>query len=287
MASEKMQRVSKQKPCLICGKPDWCLIAEDGSAAICQRITEGSVKKCGDAGYLHILENRHNGRNRHKCRVNKILLVTNVSTVNSRSRDFGQLAEQYKQLLTDDRLSSLATVLGVSAASLNRLNVGWDGEAHTFPMSNDFGNVIGIQRRFPNGRKVSVNGSKTGLFIPSDLPAESTLLICEGSSDTATALDLGYAALGRPSCNSKVEMTANFARGRAVIVVSDNDSVGRTGSKRLAWILSLSCPSVKIIYPPKGIKDLRQWIKAGLSKEILQELIQKIKPIEIRVSFKD
>jgi DNA primase len=213
--------------------------------------------------------------------------MTNVSTVNSRSRDFGQLAEQYKQLLTDDRLSSLATVLGVSAASLNRLNIGWDGKAYTFPMSNDFGNVIGIQRRFPNGRKVSVNGSKTGLFIPSDLPAESTLLICEGSTDTATALDLGYAAFGRPSCNSKVEMTANFARGRAVIIVSDNDSVGRTGSKRLARVLSLSCPSVKIICPPKGIKDLRQWLKAGLSEEILQELIQKIKPIEIRISFKD
>ncbi len=287
MASEKMRRVSKQNRCLICGKSDWCLTAPDNSAAICARIEEGSLKRCGDAGWLHILENRQNGRNRHKCRVNKIRLVTNVSTVNSRSRDFGQLVEHYKQLLTDDKLNSLATALGVSAASLNWLNVGWDGKAYTFPMSDDIGNVIGIQRRFPNGRKVSVNGSKTGLFIPSDLPAESILLICEGSTDTATALDLGYTAFGRPSCNSKVEMTANFARGRAVIIVSDNDSVGLTGSQRLARVLSLSCPSVKIIYPPKGIKDLRQWLKAGLSKEILQELIQKIKPIEIRISFKD
>ena len=284
MASEKMQRVGKHNPCPVCGKPDWCLTAPDNSAAICARIEEGSVKKCGDAGYLHILRNGHD---RHKCRVNKRRLVTNILTGNSRSRDFGQLARDYEQLLTDDRLNSLVAALGVSAASLNRLNIGWDGSSYTFPMSNDFGKIIGIQRRFPNGRKVSVNGSKTGLFIPSDLPAESTLLICEGPTDTATALGLGYAAFGRPSCNSKVEMTANFVRGRAVVIVSDNDSVGQTGSKKLARILSLSCPSVKIIYPPKGIKDLRQWFKAGLSKEILQELIQKIKPIEIRISFED
>jgi DNA primase len=213
--------------------------------------------------------------------------VTNVPTGNSKSRDFGQLAEHYKQQLMDEKLNGLASSLGVSTASLNRLNVGWDGKAYTFPMSNDFGKIIGIQRRFPNGRKVSVKHSKTGLFIPSDLPAESTLLICEGPTDTAAALDLGYAAFGRPSCNSKVEMTANFTRGRAVIIVSDNDSVGRSGSKKLARILSLSCPSVKIIYPPEGTKDLRQWFTAGLSKEILQELIQKIKPIEIRISFRD
>ena len=45
-----MLRVNKKNLCPICGKPDWCLIDEDGSAAICQRISEGAKKKCGDAG---------------------------------------------------------------------------------------------------------------------------------------------------------------------------------------------------------------------------------------------
>lgn len=52
---DKMCRVSRQNPCPICGKPDWCLVAPDGSAAICQRVTEGAVKKCGEAGWLHVL----------------------------------------------------------------------------------------------------------------------------------------------------------------------------------------------------------------------------------------
>jgi len=281
MNQDRMQRVSRNSPCPVCEKSDWCLVSEDGSAAICQRTKEGSVKRCGDAGYLHILIDRPKSQHHYSQR------RFTIGQDDKPNRDFTALQQLYSRQIKDEQLNDLGQQLGVSTSSLNRLRIGWDGKAYTFPMSNDFGNVIGIQRRFPNGRKVSVIGSKSGLFIPSDLPAESTLLICEGSSDTATALDLGYAAFGRPSCNSKVEMTANFARGRAVIIVSDNDSVGQTGSKRLARVLSLSCPSVKIIYPPKGIKDLRQWLKAGLSKEILQELIQKIKPIEIRISFKD
>lgn len=138
-----------------------------------------------------------------------------------------------------------------------------------------------------NGRKVSIMSSKMGLFIPSDLPTKGLLLICEGASDTAAALDLGFVAIGRPSCNSKVEMTANFARGRAVVIVSDNDEVGKIGSKKLARALSLICPDVKVIFPPYGIKDLRQWFKAGLTEEILLQLIQKTKPIEVRISFRD
>ena len=34
----KWIRVTKRNPCPVCGKPDWCLISEDGKAAICARI---------------------------------------------------------------------------------------------------------------------------------------------------------------------------------------------------------------------------------------------------------
>ncbi len=32
---EKLQHVGRENPCPVCGKPDWCLAAADGSAAIC------------------------------------------------------------------------------------------------------------------------------------------------------------------------------------------------------------------------------------------------------------
>jgi hypothetical protein len=46
-------RVSKIHPCPVCGRPNWCLIADDGKAAICQRIE--SNRHIKEAGFLHIL----------------------------------------------------------------------------------------------------------------------------------------------------------------------------------------------------------------------------------------
>lgn len=47
-------RVTKNNPCPICGKSDWCLTSEDGKSAICAR-TE-SDKPAGRAGWLHKLD---------------------------------------------------------------------------------------------------------------------------------------------------------------------------------------------------------------------------------------
>ncbi|MFX0194890.1 MAG: hypothetical protein ACFFCW_02115 [Candidatus Hodarchaeota archaeon] len=282
MAGEKMHRVSKQNSCPICGKPDWCLVAQDGSAAICPRIQEGSVKKCGDAGYLHILENRHN---RHTSGVKWRRLLKSMPISREQSRDFGQLVRQYQQQLTGERLDALADSLGVSVQSLERLNVGWDSKAYTFPMSNDFGKVIGIQRRFLNGSKVSVKGSKSGLFVPSDLPSNGLLLVCEGATDTAAALDLGFAAIGRPNCNSKTNLVSSFVERRDAVVISDDDCAGKTGAEKLAKVLTLYCSSVKVIYPPEGVKDLRQWLICDLTDAELQDVIKRAKPVGMKLTF--
>lgn len=279
---EKMQRVSRKAHCPICGKPDWCLVAKDGLAVICARIEDGSVKKCGDAGWLHILVDRHKSQRHSLQRSFKVELN------NRPDRDFMALQEQYNRQIKDVQLNDLSQQLGISPYSLKRLRIGWDGQSYTFPMSNDFGKIIGIRRRFHTGRKVSVKGSKMGLFIPPDLATDGLLLICEGPTDTAAALDLDFAAIGRPNCNSKIEMTVKAAQGRKeIVIIGDNDTQGRAGAKKLADALVLHYSNVKVIYPPDEINDLRQWLKAGLSTKTLLNLIQKTKPIEIRIDCKD
>jgi hypothetical protein len=286
MLNEKMQRVSRDKPCPVCGKSDWCLIASDGSAAICQRVKEGSRRQCGEAGYLHILNDRHNGHDRHKSGARWRRSVTIGHDLGGQTRDFGQMAAECRLRLADDRLQTLACSLGLSGRSLQRLRVGWDGFAYTFPMSDDRGRIIGIRRRFPNGSKVSVKGGKNGLFIPADLAEVGPLLICEGPTDTAAALDLGFAAIGRPNCNSLVEMTVRAVRDRdEIVVVADNDAVGQVGADRLASVLALCCPCVRIVYPPNGVKDLRQWLNAGLTSAALAETIAYTHPTMMTVSF--
>jgi len=52
---QRFDKVSRDEPCPICGKPNWCLIAKDGGAAICPRTPEGAVKDLGEAGFLHLL----------------------------------------------------------------------------------------------------------------------------------------------------------------------------------------------------------------------------------------
>lgn len=286
---EKMLRVSKSNPCPICKKSDWCLYAEDGSAAICQRIEQGSVKECrskkdGDTvGYLHILIDRP--KNQH-CRPQRSFTVRQD---NKPVKDFTALQQQYSRQITRKQLDDLSQQLGVSRQSLKRLFVGWDGKAYTFPMSNEKQKIIGIRRRFPDGDKVTTKGSKTGLFIPAGLSTER-LLIAEGPTDAAAALDLGFDTIGRPNCNSKVNMTARFAKGRHVVIVADNDppkedgrQPGKDGAEKLARELLLHCLSVKIIYPPNKIKDLRQWLRTGLTRGHLQHVIDNMKPLTLEL----
>lgn len=284
--AEKMHRVRRDKPCPICGKQDWCLVAPDGSAAICPRVKEGSCKKCGDAGYLHVLRDGHNGHNRHRSGVRRRHIVTIAFNQEGLTPDFTKLSVRYESQLTRDRLHALADSLGLSAGSLQRLRLGWDGHAYTFPMSDACGAIVGIRRRFPNGGKASVQGSKAGLFIPVGLTGNGPLLLCEGPTDTAAALDLGFDAIGRPNCSSLVEMTVTAAKDRTeIVVVADGDSAGRAGAQRLAGTLALGCPCVRVVAPPDGVKDLRQWLHAGLSAEVLRQIVASAPTIKLTVAF--
>jgi len=282
MNREKMLRVSRERPCPICGKWDWCLIAPDGSAAICQRIEDGCKKRCGDAGWLHILVDRpyrHYGHCKNQSR--------NRSGIIEIGSPKGCLleAKRFEKNLDCERLKKLSEILGVSQASLRRLNVGWDGSAWTFPMRDTHGNVIGIQRRFPDGKKNFLKGSRNGLFVPSGLASNETLLICEGVSDVGSALDLGFEAIGRASCNTGAEMLSECVRGRDVVIIGDNDDAGKKGAQVLALKLALYCPSVKIIFPPEGVKDLRQWKAKGADHTIVFEVISAKRPVSIKVTI--
>ena len=185
--------------------------------------------------------------------------------------------------LSDKTLNTLSAQLGVSADSLRRLQVGWNGVGYTFPMKDETHRIVGLIVRYANGTKVCEKESRQALFIPTDLPADGLILICEGPSDTAAALDLGFAAVGRPSCNSGAKMLSKFAAERSVVVVADNDAPGRRGAGVLAGELVLHCPQVRIIYPPDEIKDLRQWRAAGVAHDDLRIHIEAAKPISLAI----
>ena len=318
------QRVTRRRPCPVCEKPDWCLFAGDASnpeAAICARIE--SPRRCGEGGWLHHL--RDDGPTwsprvrRIELSAARIALTPGPSpngrgdedgnpAPNGRGKiDFDKLAADCTATVGPEALDKLAVALGLSVESLRRLGVGWLAKhrAWAFPMSNAGGNVLGIRLRLPGGKKLAVRGGKEGLFIPGPHPSPlpegegtehslatdhrplTTLLVAEGPTDTAALLDLGFHAVGRPSCTGGVKLLAELVRTlkpEGVVIVADADAPGQRGAEALATVLLAYSASVRIIAPPSGVKDAREWKRSGATSADVQQAIDAAPVRKLAVS---
>jgi hypothetical protein len=180
------------------------------------------------------------------------------------------LATQYRNAIDSGRLHQLARQLGLSEASLTALGVGWsaDYRAFSWPMLDCDGRTVGIRLRRPDGNKFAVRGGREGLFLPPapELRGER-LLVCEGGSDAAALLDLGYPHVaGRPSCMGGIKALCDLVRRRRpadVVIVADADEPGWRGAESLGTVLVCYSPAVRVVVPPGGAKDVREFLRAG------------------------
>ena len=272
------QKVTKRRPCPVCGRPDWCMFVgpEDSpTAVICPRVE--SPNRCGEGGWLHVL--RNDGPTwapwRRSFRV-AVRMMSEPSKV-----DFAKLAEDYCQAVKPVALDALAAALGVSVESLRRLGVGWSAQhqAWAFPMQDAGGDVLGIRLRLTGGKKLSVKGGREGLFLPNDFArVGGRLLIAEGPTDTAALLDLGFSTIGRPSCTGGVKLLVKLVqhhRPKGMVIVADADAnaAGQRGAESLAAVLVAYASSVRVITPPAGVKDAREWKRSGATHADVQAAI--------------
>jgi hypothetical protein len=178
---------------------------------------------------------------------------------------------------TPDMVKKHAGELGVSYESLCAIGAAWSyyHNAWAFPMHDGQGNVIGIRLRDVNGRKWAVSGSKSGLIVPRVQP-QDLLYVCEGPTDAAAVISLGFFAVGRPDCRSKPEYVVSTARRfgvKRVVVVSDSDGVGLLGSKELVAMLKGFL--VKLWTPP--VKDIRDYISLGAGPELFRSQVEQMR----------
>jgi len=91
--------------------------------------------------------------------------------------------------------------------------------------------------------------------------------ICEGESDTWSALTFGEAAVGSPGAGDFKPAWVESFRGLAVFLVPDRDKAGKQGARTIADLFvkaGLPCPGeVKI---PEPFKDLGEYLQ-GMKKE--------------------
>lgn len=252
-------RVSGTRRCPVCDRADWCLIerGDRPRKAVCARVE--SPKPWGEAGWLHILRDDGDWRTMRRVR------TVYASSIPA-PRDLQTLADQYQEAVDPTSLSRLARVLGVTESGLRRLGIGWSGRAWTFPMRNATGIVTGVRLRFPDGTKMAVKGGKEGLFVPRGLRDGTRLFISEGPTDTAALLDLGFDAIGRPSCTGGTGLIVRWVQQSlptSIVICGDADGAGIRGASSLASALSVYCRSVWVITPPHPHKDAREWLTAG------------------------
>jgi len=100
-------------------------------------------------------------------------------------------------------------------------------------------------------------------------------LIVEGGSDVLAAYDLGFVAVGRPNDKAKLDLLAALVAGKQVCVIGENDAgAGVEGMEATFARLYQVCPNCTKLLPPKGVKDLRKWLHAGLTPDELLSQIE-------------
>jgi 5S rRNA maturation endonuclease (ribonuclease M5) len=263
------ERVTRARKCPICGKPDWCLIRPDLSAAICPR-TE-SKKFVEGSGYLHVL--RETEWSTQERAPEKKELPEHNEVLATLARKYYSACDEEQQVNASERMQ-------VGDRSLRRLGMGWfpSQAANTFPMFRYSRRVIGIRVRGIDGDKWAVKGSKQGLFIPTGLDETRCLFVCEGPTDTAAMLDMGFNAVGRPSCLGGKELLVELLTARKnkdVVIMADGDDPGQDGARRLAQSLSKLTSKVVTCTPPEGYKDVRAWYRGGELRR--EEVIERVK----------
>lgn len=259
------KRTSRAQPCPVCGRNDWCMVSANGAVAICPRTEEGATKYLDGSGYLHVLDPTQPIPERTDER-GEVLPEHNLV--------MSSLATKMVAACDDGRLGRFAESLGVQPFSLRMLRVGWfaSSDAFSFPMFRYGQRLIGIRLRSETGKKWAIKGSRQGLFMPLQWPsAKKGVLICEGPTDTAAMLTMGFNAIGRPSAMGSHALMEEAVSGRPVCIISDSDDVGRDSAMRLAIHLRKSCPRVGILIPRQ--KDARDWVRSGATKEEIAEQV--------------
>lgn len=204
---------------------------------------------------------------------------------------FRLMAEVWRLNMRPEYLSRAAALLGLPEKPLSRLSVGWAPEhkATSWPMRNAAGDVVGVRLRCPKtGKKWAVKGSRAGLFFALDLltiERPERLIVCEGPTDTAAMLAVGLHAVGVPSAGGGSDLLVSICRRLRpgeVVMLADGDGPGLEGMSRLADALVIMAP-VRIVSPPRGVKDARAWIVGGADRSVIESAADRapVRSIEI------
>ena len=258
MSNADWTRVSRQVPCPVCGKGDWCTVSVATGAVCCMRVQ--SEHPAANGGWMHGGDGRAPG-----CPAAQALCGGHEDP----ALDADRWWRAVRRILTPAKLDPWALTLGLPRDALYLMGACTLGEMLAFPMRDGIGAICGIRTRYPDGRKMAVRGSRAGVFLPFMPIGDMEPLICEGPTDATAALALGFHPIGRPSClgcERHVLDTCRRLGYQRVTICADSDAPGVAGARKLADVLRASRIAVRSV-TAGGHKDLREWFNAGAVPE--------------------
>lgn len=256
--------VTKDRPCPICKRPDWCSFGDYQMK--CMRVQNGPELKGG--GWMHPYPD--------KFYVPKKLWQPPIRP-KKEPQDFKAMLQHFRDSTSTENYERLSDSLGVKVESLIELDAAWSRQhqAWAFPMRNCQRSIVGIRLRSMDGKKWAVTGSTQGLFLPSRVPFFEPAVIVEGPTDAAAALSIGLYPIGRASCNCGADDINEYLstlKARRVIIVADNDEDKEVNGRRIrpgidgALRLQEKFKVKSCIWLPVE-KDLRSFVNRGGTKE--------------------
>jgi hypothetical protein len=270
-----LRAVTPEDPCPICGGDHKCSVGDDDNFVLCGRRS-GEVEgfNCygpasGDPQFYIYRRRRIGGE------PGKVVGPTDRELGSEPSPDWGRVAAAYEGDLAPREELELASALGLPVEGLLRLGVGYipKEECWTFPERDAAGRVVGINRRYRDGRKRMMKGGSRGLCYADDWDrADGPILVPEGPSDCATLIALGLPAVGRPSNTGGVDLLVALLQDvpvdRPIVIVGENDQrtdgrwPGHEGAMAIAGGLARRLNrTILVALPTAGTKDVRDWFR--------------------------
>lgn len=143
--------------------------------------------------------------------------------------------------------------------------------------ADETGYIIGTSYRIPtpDGRDFRHEGKRGLIGVGSvkswsGSSASDPVFVCEGASDTLALKSIGVdAVVGVASATTREcdAMLERLLAGRHAVQVKHTDKAGDELASRLRSTLGAACDSFRIITAPFGLKDAREAVGAGATRE--------------------
>lgn len=188
-------------------------------------------------------------------------------------------------LATRDRLRVMREKRGLKRDTIERFQIGWDGERYTIPVRNEEGQLVNVRRYNPSAKeakdKMKSWATGTGsrrLFLP-DILSEETVVITEGEMDAIIGRQYNLPTLSHTAGAGAWDDRWNDSfEGKVVYIVYDCDDAGRRGARRVARALELFARQVSIIDLPlrgKGDDLTNYFVDQGYTAADFYTLMQE------------